>query len=97
MVFPGYQHGNSIYPCLIESDGISIEQIKKAEKEDYHIIRLVEKKGSYSSGILKFKEYPVKISETNLIEWENNENQELLEDLEINFKPFEIRTYKVFM
>jgi len=96
MMFPGFDQNNAFTPCNLIGDGISLEQIKKAEKIDCLILRLVETNGSNSKAILKFKKYPITISETNLVEWEENDNQTLLEDLEIKLKPFEIRTYKLF-
>ena len=97
MVFPGYEARNLTCPFGIISDGITIEQIKKAEKNNCHVIRIVERKGCFSNGTLKFMKYPVKIVETDLIEWETNEIIELFEDHKIRLKPFEIRTYKVFL
>ena len=95
--FPGYQAGNSSCPIGIVSDDISIEVIKKAEKNNCHIIRLVEQKGCFSTGIMKFEKYPVKIAGTDLMEWESNDIKELFKDVKIGLKPFEIRTYKVFL
>ena len=96
MIFPGVKNIQTSSPCFIMSDGISLETIKKAEKSNSLIIRLVEKNGSNSKGILNFSKYPVKLSETNLIEWEENEEREILGDIEIRMKPFEIRTYKLY-
>ena len=96
MIFPGVKNIQTSSPCFIMSDGISLETIKKAEKSNSLIIRLVETNGSNSKGILNFSKYPVKLSETNLIEWEENEEREILGDIEIRMKPFEIRTYKLY-
>jgi alpha-mannosidase len=95
MIFPGVKTTIASIPCRIESSGISLETIKKAEKSESLIVRLVETTGSMSNGILKFTKYPVNISETNLIEWEDNEETLINSDFEIVLKPFEIRTYRV--
>lgn len=95
MIFPKAENINAAVPCRVEGIGISLETIKKAEKSDSLIIRLVETTGSNSKGLLKFIKYPVRISETNLIEWEENEEHLISDDFEIRLKPFEIRTYKL--
>lgn len=97
MIFPEAENINASIPCRVEGIGISLETIKKAEKSDCLIIRLVETKGANSKGLLKFNQYPVRISETNLIEWEENKENIISDDYEIRLKPFEIRTYKLFV
>ncbi len=94
MIFPNVENISASVPCRVEGVGISLETIKKAEKSDSLIIRLVETTGSISKGLLKFNKYPVRISETNLIEWEENNDNLISDDFEIRMKPFEIRTYK---
>ena len=95
MVFPNVENIDASVPCEVVGVGISLETIKKAVKSDSLIIRLVETTGSNSKGLLKFNKYPIKISETNLIEWEENEETLILDDFEIRLKPFEIRNYKL--
>ena len=95
MIFTNSKHEDLIVPCRVEGVGISLEAIKKGERSDDLIIRLVETTGSNSKAILKFKEYPVKISETNLIEWEEKEVSLISDNFEIRMKPFEIRTYRI--
>ncbi|MFA6292137.1 MAG: glycosyl hydrolase-related protein, partial [Victivallales bacterium] len=84
-------------PCTIESDGISMEVLKKAEKENCIVIRLVETKGHTSSGILKVNSPKAKLVETNLLEWTEGKTISALKPLEIAMRPFEIRTYKIKM
>ena len=82
-------------PCQLTSqDGVSLEVIKKAEKEDCYIIRLVETKGKTSTDTLKFNS-PVELSETNLIEWEETPWTTVNEQLVITLAPFELKTYKM--
>ena len=97
MIFPRTENISAAVPCKVEGLGISLETIKKAEKSDSLIIRLVETTGSNSKGLLRFNKYPVRISETNLIEWEENEEYLISDHYEIRLKPFEIRTYKLFL
>ena len=83
-------------PCHIENtSGVTLEVIKKAEKEDVLIIRLVERFGKDSSITLGF-DNSVKLTETNLMEWEDGETISVDKNIELTLKPFEIRTYKVF-
>jgi len=82
-------------PCFIEGDGVSIEVIKKAEKEECIVVRLVEAFGSQSKIQLKLCSAISKVVETNLIEWEELSSTENSGSLELSFKPFEIRTFKL--
>ena len=95
-VFPGFQHGNAVLPCRIESDGISLEVIKKAEKEDCLVVRLVETRGRGSTGTLFLRAPWNAACETNLIEWQDGETR-LLPDrtLPLSMSPFEIKTLKI--
>jgi len=82
-------------PCWIEhNDGVSLEVLKKAEKQDCLIVRLVETKGMHSICNLKLKA-DGNIVETNLIEWEELESMGKGHSFNLNFSPFEIKTFKV--
>lgn len=81
-------------PCALYGDGIAVEVIKKAEKENCLVIRLVELYGRRSSGVLSM-ESAVKFVETDMLEWKNGAEHSGPE-LEMKMTPFEIRTYKVF-
>jgi alpha-mannosidase len=79
----------------VEGDGLSVEVIKKSEKEESLVIRIVETKGKRSSGQLNFIKKPLKLIETDLLEW-TNKKEIICEDyLKLTMRPFEIRTYKV--
>lgn len=87
---------NFDFPCRIESDGVSLEIVKKAEKSDARIVRLVEFKGRHSKALLKFGKFVKKVSHTNLIEWENGAELNLDGgNAEITLKPYEIVTLKL--
>jgi alpha-mannosidase len=82
-------------PCRIEnSNGVTLEVVKKAEKEDVHVIRLVERFGKDSSITLGFDKAVV-LTETNLMEWEDSDTISVNKNIELTLKPFEIRTYKI--
>ena len=64
---------------------ISIEAIKKAEKENCYVIRLVEQFGKTCETGFELKDN-YKLTETNLMEWE--EFKTIKRDEKIFFKPF---------
>ena len=76
----------------ILNNDISIEAIKKAEKENCYVIRLVEQFGKTCETGFELQDN-YKLTETNLMEWE--EFKTIKRDEKISFKPFEIKTYKI--
>ncbi len=95
--FDRVKAGELALPCRLDSAGISIEAIKKAEKEECLVVRLVETKGCRSKGVLNFADGYSRAVCTNFIEWTNEESFEIVNgSLSIELKPFEIKTYKVY-
>ena len=94
-VFSGYSLGKAEIPCRLEGEGLSLEVLKKAEKDYSLIIRIVEVRGKISSGYLTFMKPPLAIVETNLLEWTNDKEYPTSDRIEINLQPFEIKTYKI--
>ena len=90
----GYMGTDRVLPLSVESDSVTLEVVKKAEKEDCLIVRLVETRGNNSSTVLKTL-FPYKLIETNLMETEEYNSADLKAPLKISFKPFEIRTFKL--
>ncbi len=94
MVFAGYAGGVEA-PCRVEGDRIRLEVVKKAEKSDDIVIRLVEIAGARSVGRLvlndKFKVVP-----TDLLEWRDGKAEKVAgAAVALTLEPFEIRTYKL--
>ena len=80
-------------PLSLSGEGLELTVLKKAEKEDKWIVRIVETHGRNSKGTLHFNGV---LTECNLIEWENlNEEIDVQGELYIDLSPFEIRTYKI--
>ena len=80
-------------PIKLLGDGLELNVLKKAEKEDCWIVRIVETYGRNSKGSLHFNGTA---NECNLIEWENlDKRKNVRGDFLIELAPFEIRTYKV--
>lgn len=82
-------------PCTVESDAITLEVLKKAEKEDCMVIRLTENKGRQSSAIVNVRKAS-KLVETDLLEWHDlSELNASNGKVSIEMKPFEIKTFKL--
>ena len=95
VVLDGYTACDASLPCRLESDGISLEVVKKAEKEDCIVLRLVETRGCTSSGTLVVGNGKTRLVETNLMEWTEEGELSCEGGVEITLKPFEIRTFKI--
>jgi alpha-mannosidase len=94
-VMPGYKSATAALPCKILSDGISLEVLKKAEKENCLVIRLVETKGKNSEGELVFDRPDYKLIETDIMEWTYGKAIKCRKNHTIKLKPFEIATFKI--
>ncbi len=97
LCFSGYTYKDDAPFVLLEGEGVTLEALKKAEKEDCFVVRLVENRGAHSRCKLTFKEKNIRLRETDLMEWQDGldiENKSGIFDLEL--KPFEIRSYKLF-
>ncbi len=95
LVFPGRDVKENRHFVSLESDGITLEVIKREEAADHWIIRLVEKRGGHSNGILTFRDGPCGLAEVDLMEWMEMARLDPADAHEIHLKPFEIRTYRV--
>ena len=91
----GFESGAAALPCRLASDGIALEVVKRAEKDDSLILRLVEFRGRHSAGTLQFASKPVKVRETDLTEWHDGKPLKSTGNmLKLELKPFEIRTLR---
>ena len=84
-------------PFQVLSGTSTLEVLKKAEKSDDLVIRFVETRGGADRIVLKTNLENVKLVETNLVEWTSEAEYEFDGGncLELAFKPFELRTFKV--
>ncbi len=94
LTIPGYSADKAQSPIRIESEGVVLETLKKAENDNCHIIRLVENAGRHSKATLHFKD-KYKLQATDLMEWNDEETLTTGGSIELQLKPFEIRTYKM--
>lgn len=96
LVLEGYKSSKIITPCTIKGTGVSFEVIKKAEKEDCRIIRLVETMGKKNTAELIIHEPDIQVVETDLMEWEELKKYTVSDrKIKLEFSPFEIKTFKL--
>lgn len=92
LLFQGFKSDNQI-PVKISGKGVELTVLKKAEKEESWVFRIVETHGRISNASLFFSG---KVVECNLMEWENSSDETVIEnEMKLELKPFEIKTYKL--
>ena len=80
-------------PVGLDADGIDLTVLKRAEKDDGLILRLVETAGRRSRGALRCRG---EVQPVDLMEWSAvGEAVTVDGDLAVELAPFEIRTYRV--
>ena len=94
-VFNGYAGKGIKLPCRLEGAGLSLEVIKKSEREENLIVRIVERLGCESKGRIVLDSTINELAETNLLEWTEEQYFKGLAYLDLIFKPFEIKTFKL--
>jgi alpha-mannosidase len=95
VLFEGYRATGQGLPWRVSGNGLSLEVVKKAEKEDLLILRIVETLGCHSSGELKIDNTNATLAETDLMEWKDSESVTCEQPITLQLKPFEIKTYKL--
>ncbi len=93
-IFAGFRPRTHFVPVTVDGKGVSLEVLKKAEKENCHVIRLVETRGCRTSAEVSLLNPKAKLVETNLMEW-TDEKALGGGTIRIPMKPFEIRTFKI--
>ncbi len=92
LLFEGFQ-ANSQIPVQISGCGVELTVLKKAEKEESWVFRVIETHGRISNASLFFSG---KVVECDLMEWENIGGEEVVEnEMTLKLKPFEIKTFKL--
>jgi alpha-mannosidase len=90
LTFKGVKSKNKV-PLFLEGEGLELTVLKKAEKSNHLVIRIVEKMGRKAEGFIHLNG---KLTECDLIEWERLKGQNnVKEKLKLAFKPFEIKTF----
>ena len=92
-------HGKPISPLqatvMVESADVGIEVLKKAEKDNCLVLRVVERRGRKSEATLRLTDSKLKIKTTDLMEW-NDSIDAIGGELKLTLKPFEIKTFKLY-
>ena len=92
LLFEGVRSSATI-PIQLKGNGLDLAVLKKAEKEDCLIVRVVETHGRKSAGSLLFQGT---ITECNLIEWDNISDAKQVDgEMPLLLSPFEIKTFKI--
>lgn len=94
-VINGFNSNTIEIPWQLTGEGVVLEVVKKAEKENCLIIRLVERKGCHSRCNLQFSHGKVELIETDMMEWEEINIIGQGNSFDLSFKPFEIKTFKL--
>ena len=96
LLFDGFSAGKAALPVSVSGDGVSMEVLKKAQKEDCLVLRIVETKGRESECSVKVKDPKALLCETNLMEWTDGEKIRTQAGIAVfSLKPFEIKTIKI--
>ena len=94
-VFEGAASLGATMPCRLEGEGLVLEVLKKAEKENCLVVRIVETLGRNSRGRLYVKDAGSELVRTNLMEWHDSDTVTCGEPIDLILEPFEIRTFKI--
>lgn len=88
---------NAVSPLAkIDCDNIIIEAIKPCEDaENAYIVRLYEAEGTYTNAVFDAVDNAIKVSQTNMLE-EEQSVFDSAKNIPLTFRPFEIKTIKVY-
>jgi alpha-mannosidase len=92
LVVAGRDGSSMVPPVTVEGQGVSLEVVKKAEKEDCLVIRLVETRGCRTTARIRTAGGNATVTETDLLEWRDLSP---VRGGRVQMKPFEIRTFKI--
>jgi len=88
LCFEGVESKTNI-PVTLDGNGLELTVLKKAEKENCLIVRIVETLGKQTSGIINYRG---EIVECDLMEWQSYTSKITQP---IRFNPFEVKTFKL--
>jgi alpha-mannosidase len=94
-LFDGFAAADAALPVAVSGEGIDLAVIKRAEKEDCLVVRVVESRGVAARGELVCASPKAKIVPTDLMEWHDVPAGKAVGRLALHLQPFEIQTYKV--
>jgi len=91
----GQKAGSPVVPVTWEGEGVSLEVLKKAERDEAWIVRLVETRGRTGRGTLRTSLPGAWLSATDLMEWQHEPARPFGGPVVLTLKPFEIATFRV--
>ncbi len=95
-LFPGFSAGTLAFPVRVEGEGVSWEVLKRAEKNNDWILRVVETRGRHATGKLFLDKalHGYAPFRMDAIEWEDGEPLEALREggYAFSLKPYQILT-----
>ena len=94
-IFDGFAAAGAAMPVMVSGAGIELAVLKRAEKEDCLVVRVVETRGAAAHGELICASPKAKIVPTDLMEWRDEARGKATGRVALDLQPFEIRTYKV--
>ncbi len=83
-------------PVSVEGEGVSLEVLKRAERSDDRVVRIVETRGRHTAGALKVNGKVKKVVVSDAIEWTEGEELPIKAgSCSFALKPFQILTLKL--
>ncbi len=93
--FPGRAAGEAAYPVRLRGNGLALSVVKRAERGEDRILRIVETRGRRSQGRIELVPAAGSLVEIDLLEWKELGAPVACDrGIEISLAPFEIRTYR---
>ena len=92
-VFDGADGTGFRFPVSLRGRGVVWETLKKAEREDALILRAYETRGCPAEARLEAQGF--RVFETDLMENDKKEFKAMAGSLDLAFRPFQIRTFKL--
>jgi alpha-mannosidase len=79
----------------VDNPAVTLEAVKRAERSDEIIVRLVERHGAGSKARLRFAQPVTNVRRCNLLEREDEAVETSGDAIPLELKPYEIRTLKI--
>ncbi len=95
VIVDGYAAESNTTPVRLTGHGLSMEVLKKAERESCWIVRVVETLGCTSHGTIDIAINGATLQETDLMEWTDGTTTPVTGPMALVLRPFEIRTYRI--
>ena len=93
VAFAGWS-GAPAMPVTVAGEGVDLAVLKRAEKEDRLVLRLVETRGQHSAATVRLAKAG-RLIPCDLLEWHDGEAAPAAVEHRVELAPFEIRTYKL--